>query len=168
MDRVTALFSVMSSNLNTPEIQELSQSLEPKLQEIEDKVTFNEKLFLRIEAVKKAIDKAGLSPEQRRLVEKKYEEFMRRGASLPAAKKVRLGAINQELAKLFTDFGNRVQADEDTWVVLKQEDLAGLPDSLVQAYKAAAEQRKIDGYAVVNTRSAVDPFLDVFSESRVP
>jgi peptidyl-dipeptidase Dcp len=165
MDRVTALFSVASSNLNTPEIQELSRTLEPKLQEIEDKVTFNEKLFSRIEAVKKAIDKAGLSPEQRRLVEKKHEEFMRRGASLPAAKKARLGAINQELAKLFTDFGNRVQADEDTWVVLKQEDLAGLPDSLVQGYKAAAEQRKIDGYAVVNTRSAVDPFL-TFSESR--
>jgi peptidyl-dipeptidase Dcp len=165
LDRVTALFGVMSSSRNTPEVQELSQTLEPKLQEIDDKINFNAKLFARVEAVKKAGDKSGLSAEQRRLVEKKYEDFVRRGASLPEAKKARMGAINQELAKLFTDFGNRVQADEDTWVVLKSDDLGGLPESLVASYKAAAEQRKIDGYAVVNTRSAVDPFL-TFSQNR--
>jgi peptidyl-dipeptidase Dcp len=165
LDRVTALFGVMTSSRNTPEIQELSRTLEPKLQEIDDKINFNAKLFTRVEAIYKAIDKSGLSPEQRRLVEKRYDDFVRRGASLPAPKKARLGAINQELALLFTDFGNRVQADEDTWVVLKADDLAGLPDSLVQSYKAAAEQRKIDGYLVVNTRSAVDPFL-TFSQNR--
>jgi peptidyl-dipeptidase Dcp len=165
LDRVATLFSVVSTSLNTPEIQEISQVLEPKLQEIEDKVTFNEKLFARIEAVHAAIDKSGLSAEQRRLVQKKHEDFVRRGARLPAAQKARLGAINQELARLFTDFGNRVQADEDTWVVLRQEDLGGLSDSLIASYKAAAEQRKIEGYAVVNTRSAVDPFL-TFSNKR--
>ena len=165
LDRVTTLFSVMSGNRNTPEIQELSRTLEPKLQEIEDKVNFNAKLFARIEAVHAARETSGLSSEQRRLVEKTYDEFVRRGAQLPAEKKVRLGAINQELARLFTDFGNRVQADEDTWVVLKQEDLGGLPESLVKSFKAAAEERKVDGYAVVNTRSAVEPFLR-FSENR--
>ncbi len=52
-------------------------------------------------------------------------------------------------------------ADEDTWVVLeKPGDLAGLPDSLRAAYKAAADERKLGGkWAVVNTRSSVDPFL---------
>jgi peptidyl-dipeptidase Dcp len=165
LDRVTALFGVMSTSRNTPEIQELSRTLEPKLQEIDDKINFNAKLFARVEAVYKARDKAGLSPEQRRLVEKEYDDFVRRGANLPEAKKARMGAINQELAKLFTDFGNSVQRDEDTWVLLKTEDLAGLPDSLIASYKAAADERKIPGYAVVNTRSAVDPFL-TFSQNR--
>ena len=41
-----------------------------------------------------------------------------------------------------------------------EADLAGLPPSLVSAYKAAADERKLAGkWAVVNTRSTVDPFL---------
>jgi peptidyl-dipeptidase Dcp len=100
-----------------------------------------------------------------RLVENQYDEFVRRGAKLDAAKKERMGAINERLAKLFTDFGNRVQADEDTWVALGEKDLAGLPPPMVASYKAAAQERKLEGYAVVNTRSAVDPFL-TFSERR--
>src|SRR5687768_28787 len=58
LDRVTALFGVMSTSRNTPEIQDLSRTLEPKLQEIDDKINFNAKLFARVEAVYKARDKA--------------------------------------------------------------------------------------------------------------
>ncbi|MEO1335532.1 MAG: M3 family metallopeptidase, partial [Myxococcota bacterium] len=102
---------------------------------------------------------------QKRLVEKYYEGFVRRGANLDEAQKKRMGEINQTLAKHFNAFSNRVLADEDTYVVLTDKDLKGLPASLVSAYKAAAEKRKVEGYAVVNTRSAVDPFL-TFSDNR--
>jgi peptidyl-dipeptidase Dcp len=164
-DRVERMFDVTSSNLNTPEVQELSRVIEPKLQEIKDKINFDEKLFARIKALHTARHDSALDPEQRRLLEKKYDEFVRRGANLSADEKSRLGAINQTLAKLFTDFGNRLQADEDSWVVLKEEQLGGLPPALIASYKAAAEERKLGGYAVVNTRSSVDPFL-TFSDHR--
>jgi len=63
---------------------------------------------------------------------------------LTPAQKDQLGHINQELAVLFTDFGNKVLADEDTWTVLETpEDLAGLSDSLRATFKAAAEERKL-------------------------
>ncbi|HMR75061.1 MAG TPA: M3 family metallopeptidase [Polyangiaceae bacterium] len=165
LDRAATLFFVMTGNRNTPEIQKLTGVIRPKLSEVSDKVNFNEKLFARVKAVYDAREKSELNAEQKRLVVKTYDDFVRRGANLSAEKKKRMGEINQSLAKLFTDFGNRVQADEDTWVLLKQEDLAGLPDSLVQSYKAAAQERKLEGFAVVNTRSAVDPFL-TFSENR--
>lgn len=165
LDRVLTVYSVMSSSMNTPEVQKLSEVIEPKLQEIMDKVHFDAKLFARVKVVYDAREKTELSLEQRRLVEKTYDDFVRRGAQLDAAGKARLGTINQKLAKLFTDFGNRVQADEDTWVTLKKDDLAGLPESLVKSFKAAAEERKADGWVVVNTRSAVEPFLS-FSDRR--
>lgn len=42
----------------------------------------------------------------------------------------------------------------------KKEDLAGLSESLVASYAAAAKERKLKGkWLVVNTRSSVDPFL---------
>jgi peptidyl-dipeptidase Dcp len=54
-----------------------------------------------------------------------------------------------------------VLADENTWIVIdKPSDLAGLSDGLKKTYKAAADERKLTGkWAVVNTRSSVDPFL---------
>src|SRR5262245_3360509 len=165
LDRAARMFSVMKGNRNTPEIQALSKELDPKLQALEDKVYFNEKLFARIKSIHERRKQLGLSSEQLRLVEKRHKDFVRRGANLTAEQKTRMGALNQELAKVFTEFGNRVQKDEDSWVLLDQKQLAGLPEALVKSYKAAAEERKLEGYAVVNTRSAVDPFL-TFSDQR--
>jgi peptidyl-dipeptidase Dcp len=163
LDRVATMFFTLASSRNTPAVQELAGVVRPKLSKAEDRVYFDEKLFQRIVAVHEARD--GLSAQQKRLVEKTYDAFIRRGAQLDAAKKTRMGEINERLATLFTDFGNKVQADEDSAVVLKKDDLAGLPEALIGVYEAAAKERKLEGYAVVNTRSAVDPFL-TFSEKR--
>ena len=108
-----------------------------------------------------------LTAEQKRLVERTYESFVRRGARLDDTQKTRLSEINQQLATLFSEFRAKVLADENTWTVLEQEaDLAGLPGSMVSAAKAAADERGLSGkWAILNTRSSVDPFL-TFSTRR--
>ena len=118
-------------------------------------------MFARVSAVYAARDTSGLTAEQKRLVTRTYEQYVRAGAKLTGDQKKRLGEINQELAVAFTDFSNKVLADENTWIVLESEaELAGLPDSLRAAYKEAAKSNKLEGkWAVVNTRSSVDPFL---------
>ncbi|NUP12530.1 MAG: M3 family metallopeptidase [Polyangiaceae bacterium] len=160
-NRAEVLFSVLTSNLNTPDVQAVDREWSPKIAAAYDQIIFNEKLFAKISAVYAARENAGLKPEQKRLLERTYDQYVRAGAKLTPDQKKRLGEINQELAVAFTDFGNKVLADENTWVVLdKKEDLAGLPDSVKAAYEAAAKERKLDGkWAVVNTRSSVDPFL---------
>lgn len=164
LQRISTLFFTMASSVNTPEIQKQSGIIRPRLSAARDAIYFDTRLFERIAKVH-ATRTEGLNAEQRRLVEKVYDEFVRRGAKLSAASKARLGAINERLAGLFSDFSNRVQADEDTWVLLTDKQLSGLPAATVAVYKAAAEERKLDGYAVVNTRSAVVPFL-MFSDER--
>lgn len=164
LDRAATLFYVMTGNKNSPAIQKISGVIRPKMAAVYDQINFNAKLFARVKAVYEARTTAKLNAEQLRLLEKTYDGFIRRGANLNAADKKRMGEINQALATLFTDFGNRVLADEDTWVVLGKDDLGGLPETLVASYKAAAEKRKVGGWAVVNTRSAVDPFLSFSSQ----
>ena len=163
--RAEALFGVLTSNLNTEEVQAVDRDWSPKIAAAYDKITFNEQLFARISTVYAARETAGLTPEQARLLTRTYEQYVRAGAKLSPDQKKRLGEINQELAVAFTDFGNKVLADENTWVVLdKPEDLAGLPDSLRASYQEAAKERKLAGqWAVVNTRSSVDPFLSASS-----
>jgi peptidyl-dipeptidase Dcp len=160
-NRAEVLFSVMTSNLNAPAIQAIDREWSPKITAAYDEIVFNEKLFARISKVYEGREAANLTPEQKRLVERTYDQFVRAGAKLTPEQKQKLGQINQELAVAFTDFSNKVLADENSWVVLeKPADLAGLSDSLKAGYKAAAEERKLPGkWVVVNTRSSVDPFL---------
>jgi peptidyl-dipeptidase Dcp len=164
LSRVNALFGVMTNNMNTPAYQALDREWSPKLAAAFDEIVFNEKLFRRIEGVYQ--NRARLTPEQQRLVERTYQQYVRSGARLNAAQKAELGHINQQLAGLFSDFASKVLADENTWIVVENEaDLAGLPASLKSSYRAAAEERKVKGWAIVNTRSSVDPFL-TFADNR--
>jgi len=167
LDRVARMFSVMTGNLNTPEIQALNREIAPKLAAARDEIIFNEQLFRRIETVYVARQSSGLTAEQQRLVERTYDAYVRSGARLNPEEKKRLAAINQELAGLFAEFSEKVLADENAWVVLEtQADLDGLPDSLVASAAVAAEERGLEGrWVIVNTRSSADPFL-TFSTRR--
>jgi peptidyl-dipeptidase Dcp len=164
LQRVGALFGVMTNNMNSPQYQALDREWSPKLAAASDEIVFNEQLFRRIEAVHQ--NRTALTPEQQRLVERTYRQYVARGAKLNAQQKAELGRINQQLAGLFSEFASKVLADENTWILIEDEaHLAGLPASLKSAYRAAAQERKLNGWAVVNTRSSVDPFL-TFADSR--
>lgn len=164
--RLYSLFGVMSSNVSTPEIQAIDREWSPKLAAASDEITFNAELFARIDQIYQTRESAGLTPEQVRLVELTHERYVRSGARLTPEQKEELGRINQELAGLFSDFSNKVLADEDSYIhIEREEQLSGLPESLRAAYRAAAEERGLSGWAVVNTRSSVDPFL-TFADDR--
>ncbi len=159
LDRIDALFGVMSSNLSNPDVVALDKEWQPKLAAAFDKINFDGALFARIEAVYAA--RAELTAEQRRLVELRRDRLVRAGAKLDDAAKATLGKINEALASAFADFSAKVLADENTWTVLSSKaELAGLSPSQIAGYQAAAEERGLAGkWAVVNTRSSVDPFL---------
>lgn len=160
LSRVNTVFSVMTSNMSTPEYQALDRDWSPKLAAASDEITFNEALFARICSVHADRERAGLTAEQRRLVERMHAQYVRAGAALDSSQKQELGRINQQLAGLFSDFASKVLNDENTWIHITDETrLSGLPASLRSAYRAAAEERGLDGWAIVNTRSSVDPLL---------
>ncbi|MGH9241485.1 MAG: M3 family metallopeptidase [Vicinamibacterales bacterium] len=164
-DRVSRLFGVAVDNVTNPQYQALEREWEPKLTAASDAIFMNPRLFERVASV--YASRSGLAADQQRLTERLHDLFVRRGARLGEAEKKQLSAINQELASLFAEFGQKVLADEDTWTVLEGEaDLAGLPATLVDSAKAAADERKLAGkWIIVNTRSSVDPFL-TFSSRR--
>jgi peptidyl-dipeptidase Dcp len=168
LDRVTTIYGIYARTMSTPDFQAVQTEMAPKLAALGDQITQNEKLFQRIAAVYEARDAGSLTPEQKRLVWLDYTNFVRAGAKLDAAAKKRVAEINQRLATLYTKFSQDVLADEGSYVtVLETEaDLAGLPPSVRSAASAAAEQRGHKGrWAVLNTRSSVEPFL-TYSDRR--
>ena len=162
LERTATIFSIHTDTLSTPEVQAVETAVAPKMAAHGDAITQNSALFARIEAVYNTRTTSGLTPEQQRLTWRVYTNFARTGAKLDAAKKQRLGAINQELAGLYTQFSQHLLGDEARVTFLTSEaDLAGLPPSLVKAYaNAAADAGKAGQWAIANTRSSVEPFLE--------
>ncbi len=162
LDRVSTIYGIWSGSMSTPEMEAVDTEMAPKLAAFSDKISQNAPLFKRIEAVYNSPDKKKLTSEQQRLTWVYYTNFVRGGAKLGPEQKARLGAINQELAGLFTKFSQNLLGDEGKlYLTLTSEaDLAGLPDDLKNAAAAAAAAKMLkNSWVIRNTRSSIDPFL---------
>ncbi|MGE0740361.1 MAG: M3 family metallopeptidase [Hyphomonadaceae bacterium] len=167
LDRATTIFGVMTDNISNEAIQGLEAEWSPRLTAAYNTITFNRELFNRIETLYTQRTTLNLSAEQLRLLERTRDQFVRAGAAATPEQQARLGAINEELSAKFADFGRRLLADENTAIFISnRRDLAGLPQNIIDSMAAAAEERGQPGqWAVVNTRSSVDPFL-TFAQNR--
>jgi len=155
-----AIWGVHSSNLSNEEIRKIQGEWMPKISAFFDELALDPKLLEKTKAVYDNRESAGLDAQQMRLVERNYEQLVRNGALLEGADKEKLIALNTELSKAFNDFSNKVLADEESYIYLTDEaDLAGLPASFVASIKAAAEAQGKTGWALKNTRSVMQPFL---------
>ncbi|MDQ3144875.1 MAG: M3 family metallopeptidase [Pseudomonadota bacterium] len=165
LGRIYSYFGVMTDNTTTPEYQAIEKAWAPKLSAASDEITFNRPLFERIKAVYDARDTSGLDAKQKRLVTRTYEGYLRSGAALSDAQKKQLGDYNSELATLFASFSEKVLADESTYLTVTEAEMAGVPADVKAAAAAAAKAQGKTGFAIKNTRSAVDPVL-TFADNR--
>ncbi len=159
-NRVGTFYGIWTGTLSTPAVRAVETEIEPKLAAHSDAILQNAPLFARIEAVYN--NRAGLTPEQQRLTWLYWNRFVRAGARLTPAAKTRIAAINQELAGHFTTFNQNLLADETDYVLFlsNEAELKGLPDDVRAAAAGAAEERGRKGqWAILNTRSSMDPFL---------
>ncbi len=165
LDRVETYFGLMTSNVTTPQYQALDKVWSPKLSAAWDAIRFDPKLFARIKTVYDNRNSSGLDAKQIRLATRTYESFVRNGAALNAAQKAQLSQYNQQLATLFSDFSDKVLADESTYLAFTDAELKGVPADVKAAAAAAAKAQGKSGYLIKNTRSAVDPVL-TFADNR--
>lgn len=166
-DRVFSMWGVQTSNLSSDKVRAMDQEWSPRISEFYDKLTLDPRLFARYKAVYDKRATLGLSPEQLRIVERSYEDFVRDGANLPPAKKQQLITINGELSKLFTEFSGKVLKDEQSYIFVANEgELAGLPDAFKASLAAAAADAGKPGqWAIKNTRSAMQP-VEQYADNR--
>ncbi|MFM8376268.1 MAG: M3 family metallopeptidase, partial [Phenylobacterium sp.] len=160
--RVLTYYFSWTNTLASPEVQKVESDVEPLLAAHQDAILQNAALFRRIDEVYTRGAHAGLTPEQHRLMWYHHNRFVRAGARLTGVQKTRVAAINQELAGLYTSFSQNLLADETDYVLFlrNEAELTGLPDDIRAAAAGAAEARGRKGeWAILNTRSSMDPFL---------
>jgi peptidyl-dipeptidase Dcp len=161
LSKVSNVFYDLVSAHSNPALLEIDKEVSLRMARHWNPIMMNAVLFGRIALLHDNRATLRLTPEQLRLLERTYTRFHRAGAGLDEAAKARMAEINERLAHLGTAFGHHLLGDEQDWFMeLGEADRDGLSDSFIAAAKAAADERSMQGKAIMTlSRSFVEPFL---------
>ncbi len=162
LQRTALIFEMLASSNATPEMQAVEEEAMPLLAAHADGIRMNERLFGRVRAVYDRREALPLSPEQLRLTERLYRQFVRSGALLDEAGKRRLKEINGELSRLSVRFGNNLLRANDAFrLELTADQLEGLPTVVREAARERAREAGLGDkyYLFTLHKPSMLPFL---------
>ncbi len=161
LDRVSSVFGAVTGANTNPLLQEIRQTMAPKMAAHHDAIYLNAELFARVKAVFENRAAAGLMGEALRLAEYYYREFVHGGANLSPADKTALRKMNEEMSSLQADFRSRLLAANQAgaFATTDKEALAGLSAAHLAAAAQAAEQRNQPGWVLVLQNTTQQPLL---------
>lgn len=126
------------------QIMNVLAKVTPALSEHSSNIMLNERLWERVKQVYENRDKDdSLTPEDKRLLNKTYLEFILSGADLKGEEREKFRRLNSELSDLTLKFGQNVSngmKDPSRRLWLKESDLAGIPESIKESYREAAKE----------------------------
>ena len=127
-----------------------------------DFIYLDAKLFGRVKYLHDHQAELGLNPEQAKLLDVQYKQFVHAGAELPAAKQAQLKVMNARLSTLQTDFTQKLLAAAKAGAlhVTDKAALAGLSDEQIAAAAEAAKARKLSGYVIPLINTTQQPPLE--------
>ena len=148
---VTGIFYNQLSAAGTDPLENLAQEIGPISSNFSSDIIMDEALFKRVKTVYDQREKLNLTAEQATVLDDSYKGFVRGGALLEADKKQRLREINEQLSVTSPDFAKNVKksAEAFTLVIEDEKDLAGLPQSSIDAAAMEAEERDLKGKWVI-------------------
>jgi peptidyl-dipeptidase Dcp len=155
LTRVNAVFDLLTGANTNPDLQKVEQEEAPKLAANNDAIYLNTKLFKRVEAIYNKRDQLRLDAESKRLVAITYQNFTLAGARLAEADKEKLKKLNQEEASLRAKFNNQLLSatKSGALVIDTKEELAGLPESAIEAAAQNAKAAGLSGKWLISLQN---------------
>ena len=146
LDRVLLVFSPLLSALSDDAMMDLSMKITPRLSNYSTSISLNEGLWKRVKNVYDNKDKFNLDTEDELLLKRTYDSFVSNGALLEGEDRDTYSKLSSRLSELTTFFGQNVLKEMNTYEIwLTADDLAGLPESSVEAAALAAKEKGRDG-----------------------
>lgn len=146
LNRVLGVFfNILEANSDN-ELMELSLEASKKLSDYSADLVLNEGLWKRVKTVYDNRNALTLTPEDSMLLVTTYDSFANSGANLVGEDREKYRKISSELSELTTVFGQNVLKELNTYEIwLTADDLAGLPDTVIEAAALAAKEKGRDG-----------------------
>ncbi len=160
LSEVGGVFFNMRSANTSEELQAVAKEIAPLLSRHNDNILLNKRLFEKVKYVYE--NKEPLNTEQAKLLKDTYDKFVKGGAGLDDTKQARLREINEKLSLLGLKFGDNLLAETNGYklVLESKDELAGLPESLIDAGAETAKKSGMEGKWVYTLQNpSVMPFL---------
>ncbi len=166
LERVTGVFYPLLHANTSPEMEEISLNVQPKLTELGNDISLNPQLFERVKMVYENQPK-GLTTEDKTLLEESYKGFARSGAALSEEDKVIYREYTTELGRLTIEFGQNILAATNAYTlnITDSKVVAELPEGVRDALAAEAKERGEKGWTVTLQAPSYIPFL-TYSSNR--
>lgn len=161
LNRTLYVFYAMLSSNADDELMEISQKMSPVLSEHSANITLNQPLWEKVKYVYDNRAKLQLSREDEMLLAETYDSFVNSGANLQGDDREKYRQLTSELDSLTLAFGqNALKAMNSQELWLTENDLDGLPQTLIDAAKLAAEEKgRADAYLFTVQAPSYRPFL---------
>ncbi|WP_221029516.1 M3 family metallopeptidase [Actomonas aquatica] len=170
LGRIDRIFSNLNGTITNEVFAAVDAKVAPLEAALYDELYLNADLFARVAAIHDQLDDLDLDPESRRLTEQTYTRFVRAGAKLDAAAKVRMSEINAELATLRTQFRQNVLAEVNASALLVDTaaELDGLSASAIATAAQAATDAGHEGkYLIALQNTSGQPALSALTNRDV-
>lgn len=168
LSRVNRVFGALNGANTNEELQNIAKITAPMLSKHRDDISLNTKLFQRIKHIYDKKDQLNLNEEEQIVLENYYKDFVRSGALLSDDQKEVLRKINDELTNLYVQFrqNHLNQTNAICLTIENENDLAGLPESVIQTAAETARSRGMEGKWVFTLQKpSFIPFLQ-YSDRR--
>ncbi|HYU94846.1 MAG TPA: M3 family metallopeptidase [Sphingomicrobium sp.] len=161
LERANLAFSAVNGANTNDTLQATDTKTAPLFAAHYDFIFLNAKLFKRVKTLHDTQASLGLNPEQAKLLDVYYKQFVHAGAELPADKQAQLKAFNQRLSALQTQFGQKLLAAAKAGALHFDDaaPLAGLSEQQLAAAQEAAKDRKVGGYVLQLINTTQQPAL---------
>ena len=128
-----------------PGLREAHNAMLAKVSAFQARIPLSEPLWLRLKAAAARPASSELVGEQRRFLEETMADFIQQGADLPQERKLRLEALQSELAQLTQKYSENVLDATNAWELLVTDErrLRGLPP---HAKEAARQNALLKGH----------------------
>ncbi|AWL13248.1 Oligopeptidase A [Saliniradius amylolyticus] len=148
LGKVFSPISHMNSVVSTDELREAHDACLPLLSEYSTYVGQHEGLYSAYKSLRESTEFANLSKAQQKVVTNAIRDFELSGVALPEEKKKRYAEIQSRLSDLSSQFSNNLMDATFGWFkqVTDKTELAGLPESALDAAAQTAEQKELDGW----------------------
>ena len=115
LDRVSSVLFNVSESDATESLQKIVEQALPLISVHSDNIFMNPGFFAKVETLYNKIDELGLNQEQKMVLKKLYNAFVKNGIALDEAAQARMREINLELSSLSNTFGNNLLAENNAF-----------------------------------------------------
>ncbi len=159
LSRVSSVFFNLLSAETNDDLDALAQKMSPILTRHSNDIRLNEKLFERISYVHRHHRR--LTPEEKMLLDKCYDGFVRSGALLDADGKQRLRELTEEASMLGLQFSQNLLKENKAFTlhITDEKQLDGLPETAREAAALAAKEQEKEGWLFTLDFPSYSPFM---------